>query len=209
MVGDRMTPAIPFRDTFWNVPIWGRVALYVGGAVAIAIFAYGTWQRIQGIRQGGPEARFDRIPERLLLVGKHVLGQARVLAQAYPGVMHAVMFWGFLALFIGTVLATIDWDITLPLFGYKLLKGDFYLFYELVLDLFGLFFVVGLAMAVYRRFVVRPARIDPTAHFAWVLTLLLAINVTGFVMEACRLAAVKPWWGPWSLSSDSSSWLWG
>ncbi len=72
------------------------------------------------------------------------------------------------------MLATIDWDITLPLFGYKLLKGDFYLAYELILDLFGLFFVIGLGMAVYRRFVVRPARIDPTAHFAWVLTLLFA-----------------------------------
>jgi len=25
--------------------------------------------------------------------------------------MHAIMFWGFLALLTGTVLATIDWDI--------------------------------------------------------------------------------------------------
>ena len=79
-----------------------------------------------------------------------------MLSQAYPGVMHAIMFWGFLALFMGTVLATIDYDITLPLFGYKLLKGDFYLFYETVLDLFGLFFVIGLGMAVWRRFVLRP-----------------------------------------------------
>src|SRR5262245_63971565 len=158
-----MSPAIPFRDTFWNIPVWSRVALYVGGAVAIAVFAYGTWQRLQRICQGGPEARFDRIPERLGLVVKHVLGQARTLAQAYPGIMHAVMFWGFLALFMGTVLATIDYDITLPLFGYKLLKGNFYLFYEMVLDLFGLFFVIGLGMAVWRRFVVRPQRVDPTA----------------------------------------------
>jgi Fe-S oxidoreductase len=166
--------------------------------VAVAICAYGIWQRLQRIRVGGPEARFDRVPERLALVAKHVLGQARTLSQAYPGVMHAVMFWGFLALFTGTVLATIDWDITLPLFGYKLLKGDFYLAYELILDLFGLFFVVGLGMAVYRRFVVRPQRIDPTPTFVWALGLLLAINVTGFIMEACRLAVTRPWWGPWS-----------
>src|SRR5438067_2854324 len=112
--------------------------------------------------------------------------------------MHAIMFWGFLALFMGTVLATIDYDIPLPLFGYKLLKGQFYLFYETVLDLFGLFFVIGLGMAVWRRFVVRPARIDPAARFAGVLLLLFVINLTGFVMEACRLAVVKPWWAMWS-----------
>jgi Fe-S oxidoreductase/nitrate reductase gamma subunit len=193
-----MTPSVPFRDTFWNVPAWAQIFVYVGGVVAIAIFAWGVWQRVKLWRGGLPEDRFDRIPDRLTLVARHVLGQARVLSQAYPGIMHATMFWGFLALFMGTVLATVDYDITLPLFGYKLLKGNFYLFYETVLDLFGLFFVVGLGMAVYRRFVVRPQRIDPTAKFAYVLALLFVINVTGFIMEACRLAVVRPSWGPWS-----------
>jgi Fe-S oxidoreductase/nitrate reductase gamma subunit len=193
-----MNPSVPFRDTFWNVPAWAQVALYVGAVVAVAVLVYGTWQRIQLWRRGGPEARLDRIPDRMKLVARHALGQVRTLSEAYPGIMHAIMFWGFLALFLGTVLATIDYDITLPFFGVKLLKGTFYLLYETVLDLFGLFFVIGLGMAVYRRFVVRPPRIDPTAHFAWVLALLFVINASGFVMEACRIAAVKPAWGPWS-----------
>jgi Fe-S oxidoreductase len=190
--------AVPFRDTFWNVPGWAQVAIYVGGLIAVAIFAYGFWQRIALWRAGRPENRFDRIPQRLRLVAVHALGQVRTLSQAYPGVMHATMFWGFLALFMGTVLATVDWDITLPLFGYKLLKGPFYLFYETTLDLFGLFFVIGLGMAVWRRFVVRPHRVDPTARFAGVLALLFVINLTGFVMEACRLAVTRPPWAPWS-----------
>ncbi|HEV8614109.1 MAG TPA: heterodisulfide reductase-related iron-sulfur binding cluster [Methylomirabilota bacterium] len=190
--------AVPFRDTFWNVPAWAQLFLYVGGLVAIAIFVYGMWQRVRLWRAGGPEHRLDRIPDRITLVAKHALGQVRTLSQAYPGVMHAIMFWGFLALFMGTVLATIDWDVTLPLFGYKLLKGSFYLVYETVLDLFGLFFVIGLGMAVWRRFVVRPARVDPTARFARVLALLFVINLTGFVMEACRLAVTQPWWARWS-----------
>jgi len=189
---------VPFRDTFWNVPGWAQVALYVGGFVAIAVFAYGVWQRVQLWRQGGPEARLDRIPDRVRLVLVHALGQVRTLSQAYPGVMHATMFWGFLALFMGTVLATIDWDITLPLFGYKLLRGSFYLAYEAVLDLFGLCFVIGLGMAVYRRFVARSPRVDPSARFAYALLVLFVVNVTGFVMEACRIGATQPWWGPWS-----------
>ena len=193
-----MTTSVPFRDTFWNVPGWAQILLYAGGAAAIAIFAYGVWQRVQLWRAGLPDDRFDRMGDRLKLVAKHALGQARVLSQAYPGIMHATMFWGFLALFMGTVLATIDYDITLPLFGVKLLKGTFYLFYETVLDLFGLFFVIGLGMAVYRRFVVRPHRVDPTARFANVLLLLFLINLTGFVMEACRLAVVQPAWARWS-----------
>jgi len=158
-VGSFMTASVPFRDTFWNVPGWAQIALYVGGVIAIAIFVYGMWQRVTLWRRGLPENRLDRIAERLGRVLTHALGQVRTLSQAYPGVMHAIMFWGFLALFMGTVLATLDWDITLPLFGYKLLKGPFYLFYETVLDMFGLFFVIGLGMAVWRRFVESPARV--------------------------------------------------
>ena len=45
---------VPFRDTFWNVPGWAQVALYVGALVAIAVFAYGMWQRITLWRAGGP-----------------------------------------------------------------------------------------------------------------------------------------------------------
>jgi len=194
-----MTPAgVPIRDTFWNVPPLAQNALYLGGLIAVAIFVYGFYQHVRLWRAGRPENRFDNIPQRVKLVAKHALGQARTLSQAYPGIMHAIMFWGFLALFMGTVLATIDYDITLPLWGYKLLKGRFYLFYETVLDLFGLFFVIGLGMAVWRRFVLRPPRVDPTARFAGVLALLFVINLSGFVLEACRLAVTQVWWAPWS-----------
>src|SRR5262249_34268108 len=141
-----MTASVPFRDTFWNVPGWAQIALYVGGLIAVAIFTYGTWQRVMLWRRGLPEHRHDRIPERVRLVLTHALGQVRTLSQAYPGVMHAIMFWGFLALFMGTVLATLDWDITLPLFGYKLLKGPFYLFYHTALPPFLPFLLTRLLM---------------------------------------------------------------
>jgi Fe-S oxidoreductase/nitrate reductase gamma subunit len=194
-----MTPRadVPFRDTFWNVPPWAQFVLYVLSVVALLVFALGLWQRVALWREGKAEKRLDRVPERLRFLLRHGLFQARVLTQRYPGVMHALMFWGFGVLFLGTVLATIDYDITLPL-GFKLLRGPFYLAYELSLDLFGLFFVVGLGLALYRRFVVRPKRVDPTSHFAFALALLFVINVTGFVLEACRLAVVQPWWAPWS-----------
>jgi Fe-S oxidoreductase len=189
---------LPFRDTFWNVPHWAQLALYVGAAIAIAVFVWGLAARVRLWLGGRREMRWDRLPARVGQLIAFGLLQVRVLSQAYPGIMHATIFWGFLALFTGTVLATIDYDITLPLLGVKILKGNFYLFYELVLDLFGLFFVVGLGMACYRRFIKRSARVDPDPKFAYALLILFVINVTGFVMEACRLAVVKPWWAPWS-----------
>jgi Fe-S oxidoreductase/nitrate reductase gamma subunit len=189
---------LPLRDTFWNVPGWAVVGIYVGGAVALAICAWGLYRRVALWREGGPEMRWDRLPERFKALVREVLLQARILTQNYPGIMHATLFWGFLTLFAGTVIATIDWEITRLLFDFRLLQGPFYLFFELTLDLFGVFLTIGLGMAVWRRFVKRPARIEASGKFAYALAVLFVIAVTGFLIEAARLAVTQPPWAAWS-----------
>lgn len=189
---------IPVRETFWNIPAWAVVGVYLGGALAVAIFAWGLYRRIQVWRRGGPEPRWDRIPDRIIKVLREVLFQARILSQPYPGIMHATMFWGFLALFTGTAIATVDWEITRLLFDFRVLQGPFYLLFELTLDLFGLFLLLGLGLAVWRRFVKRPKRIEPAGKFAYALAVLFVIALTGFLIEGARLAVTRPAWGPWS-----------
>jgi Fe-S oxidoreductase/nitrate reductase gamma subunit len=189
---------LPIRETFWNIPPWAIVAVYAGGLLAVGIFVWGVWQRVMLWRRGGPEMRWDHLPVRVGRVLREVLLQTRILSQSYPGIMHATMFWGFLALFIGTALATIDWEIARLLFDARLLKGPFYLAFELTLDVFGLLLLIGLGMASWRRFVRRPARIEATGKFAYALAMLFVIALTGFVIEGCRLAVTQPWWGPWS-----------
>ena len=53
-----MSPDVPFRDTFWNVPVWAQLALYVGGIIAVGVFGYGVWQRVRlwrAEREGPPD----------------------------------------------------------------------------------------------------------------------------------------------------------
>jgi Fe-S oxidoreductase len=189
---------LPVRETFWNIPLWAVVGVYVGGLLASGMFAWGVWKRVQLWRAGGPDDRFDRLGERALGLLREGLFQSRILSQRYPGVMHATMFWGFLALLAGTTLATVDWEITRLLFDWRLLQGRFYLLYELTLDLFGLFFLVGLGMAWYRRFVVRPPRTEASTKFAHALGMLFVIILTGFLIEGARLAVTRPEWAAWS-----------
>ena len=189
---------IPVRETFWNIPAWAVAGVYVGGAIAVAVFAWGLYRRIRVWRRGGPEMRGDRIPERIVKVIREVLFQARILSQPYPGIMHAAMFWGFLALFTGTAIATVDWEVTRLLFDFRVLEGPFYLLFELTLDLFGLFLLVGLGLALWRRFVKRPKRIEPSGKFAYALLVLFVLALTGFLIEGARLAVTQPPWGPWS-----------
>jgi ferredoxin len=190
---------IPYRDSYWNIPLWLRVVMFACMAVSLAVMAYGVWQRARLWRKGRPAAGFDRPGPRLARTFRYAGAQVRVAREAYPAVMHFSIFGAMVLLFLGTVLATIDTDIFEFLLDSKLLQGDFYLLYKLVLDLATLFGFIGLALAVYRRYWVKPTRLNTDWRYNLTFPLLAFILLTGLLVEAFRLAAVQPPWGPWSV----------
>src|SRR5262249_49228031 len=141
------------------------------------------WIRIQAWRKGQGDLPFDHLGERIRRVLKYALGQARVLRDSVPGAMHLAIFAGFTVFFIGTVLADIDQDVTLPLFNIKLLSGSFYLFYKVVLDAFSLIFMVGLGIALWRRIGPRPKKLTYSAGWNFVLFQLWLFVLTGLIIE--------------------------
>ena len=88
-------------------------------------------------------------------------------------------------------------------------KGDFYLLEKVVLDLAALFVLVGLGLAVYRRYVVKPDRLNTDWRFNFTLPLLAFIILTGLFVEALRLAAMQPAWAPYSVVAYPLSLLFG
>ena len=195
---------MPVRETFWNIPHWAEIGQYVLAAGAMVVFLYGVLRRVRRWRMGQPEARSDRIGHRLLGTLTHAVAQVRTAKEAYPGLMHLTLFWGMAALAIGTALATIDWDVTHLFFDFQFLTGGFYVVYELILDILGLAVLVGLGMAIYRRYIVRPPRLqaEPARAAPWddgvVLGGLALVAVTGYLVEGLRIAVAKPDWAPWS-----------
>ncbi len=168
--------------------------MYASMAVALLVFAYGIWRRLRIWRLGRRHIVWDHLGERFRRLGAAFL-QATVLRRPFPGVMHALVFFGFLVLFAATVVVFIDSDLAV-----KIDHGAFYLGFEsLTVDLFGAFFLVGLGIAVYRRYVMRPwylERREP--HDALLLAPLFAIALTGFGLEGLRLAATDDRWAHWS-----------
>jgi Fe-S oxidoreductase/nitrate reductase gamma subunit len=195
---------MPVRETFWNIPHWIEIGSYLLGIAAVLVFLFGVWLRVRRWRLGKPEKRTDRLGERITSLIVHAIGQVRTAREAYPGIMHLAIFWGMAALFLGTVLATVDWDVTHLFFGFQFLKGSIYVIYELVLDILGVFLLVGLGMAVYRRYVSRPARLQnlPIKRLAWddmyALGMLGLIALSGYLVEGLRIAVIQPEWAPWS-----------
>ena len=182
------------RPVFWNVPHWAEVAQYGLGALTAIIFIAGVCWHLRKWWLGKPEPSTQSLFERVKNLMLNGLFQWRLSSDGYASAMHLMIFWGMVLLFIGTAVATVDLDFTNLFFDFQILQGGFYSLFELVLDVFGVLLIVGLAMAFYRRYAARPERLrTPVAGISkWdgypFLLVLFLIAVTGFVIEGLRIA---------------------
>jgi heterodisulfide reductase subunit C len=182
----------PTREIYWNISgVW---LMYVLLIPALLAFAYGLYRHYRLWRLGKPEPRFDHVVWRIKGLLIYAFGQARLLSHCFSGLFHTLIFSGFVILFIGTVVVFIHED-----FGLRIMQGNFYLFFQsLTLDVFGLFSVFGVLIALYHRYFYKPSRYDTTRQDSVILALLLAILLTGFMIEGLRIVATQDPWSYWS-----------
>ncbi len=180
------------REILWNIHhVWIMYALLVP---TVAVCGYGFYRRIRLWRKGSPENRFDRPAERIKLLVQYAGLQLRTWRQAYPGTFHALIFWGFVVLFIATVVVMIDYD-----FGIPIMKGRFYLYFQsLFVDSFGALAIIGVTMAGLRRWILRPKQLVYTTESTLILLAIFAMLITGFLVEGWRIAATNDPWASWS-----------
>ncbi|HEY1015385.1 MAG TPA: (Fe-S)-binding protein [Herpetosiphonaceae bacterium] len=183
---------IAVREIYWNLPKeLAEIFLYVTAIAALSVMFYKIYQDVLLWRKGHSMVRSANFGNRLWLTATEIFGQKRVLRDRVPGVMHTFIFYGFLALFIGTDIIAAEADFTIPIAGEqagKILTGGFYKYYETILDVMGLVFFIGLAWAAVRRYKVKPNRLDNRRTDAWVLGSMIFIAVGGYLIEGLRLA---------------------
>ncbi|HPV42000.1 MAG TPA: heterodisulfide reductase-related iron-sulfur binding cluster [Spirochaetota bacterium] len=167
--------------------------------IAFFYLAYSVIQRVLIWRKGQPELRTDYPEKRILAVIKYVILQAKILRESFAGIMHASLFFGFVALAGVTFFIFVKDDFTELFFHWNFIIGNFYLIWSLVADLAGAVVLVGLGMAIYRRYVTKPTRLDTKPIDTFALVLISIIIVTGFTSEAMRIALSNfPEWEVWS-----------
>jgi len=179
------------RELYWNVGHGVVLPMYLLVAVAFGLLVWGIWQRSGYWRQGKPLNRFDHYDERVRRMFSEALGQERVFRVRDGGIYHALFFWSFLVLFIGTLLVMLQADLITPLLQVNLLQGEFYKAFSLVLDLAGLAAIVMLAGLFIRRFIIQPKGLETTNDDYRVHALLFAVLISGFLIEGARMAATE------------------
>lgn len=187
-----MVPAgeVATRELYWNIS--GHLWLYAVFAVALAIFIYGFYQQYLLWRLGKTELRTDEIGRRLKTMVTQTFGHTRILRDKLPGWMHFFLFWGFVIMVFGTTVVFLQADLGLQIF-----YGNFYLVLSLALEFAGLFALIGVLVFAWRRYVVKPDRLDNRNDDGWALLLIGVIIVTGFVVEGLRISATNDPWYAW------------
>lgn len=179
------------RELYWNVGRHAVLPMYVLFFLTLAVMLHGFYRRIPVYRQGKQLNRFDRVPERIRLLLTGMLLQARVLRVAGPGALHALFFWSFCVLFLGTLLVMAQADFTQPVLGSAFLTGAFYELFSLTLDVAGALAALMLGGLLIRRFIIRPEGLETTRDDYLVHVLLFGVLLTGFFTEGVRMAATE------------------
>jgi Fe-S oxidoreductase len=201
------------RETFANLPTWAIAFWYFLIFVSVVVFGWGIYRLARKYRRGRGEVALNRPLERLGRTAKVVLTHSWIRRRdPLAGIGHLFVFYGFLVLFVGTAILAVQDDLLEPA-GFVFFEGWFYQAYSLFLDVFGALLVVGLGIMAVRRGILRPFRLgyervdrapgeEPARPYAagdWLfLGLLFYLALSGFLLEAFRIAETDPPFEKWS-----------
>jgi Fe-S oxidoreductase/nitrate reductase gamma subunit len=191
------------RDPFFGVLPAPLVLL---GAVGLAggLFLASAGRLFGLLRLGGPARRTDRPLERTWGFVQHVLGQGRLLTEPYSGVMHALIFWGFLVITVMTaalLLTGLVPGLELPFISQNPVL-------LVAVETFQALVLVGLGLAFFRRLVLRPRRLNYNADAYIVLTLITVLMATAFLATSTLIAYAPQPWQRWAYISWALAPLW-
>ncbi|MFP4030691.1 MAG: (Fe-S)-binding protein [Desulfococcaceae bacterium] len=165
--------------------------------VGIALFTYIMAKRLAPLVLSAPDKRFNRIPERISAVLKWWLAQWKQPRYRTAGVLHILLFAGFLILSvrsISLVFLGVSDEFVFPGLG-----GGLGHVYSLLKDYAATLVFVAAAIAAVRRGYFKPARYavperygkDHTAEAVFILALIMALIVTESLFEATGIAAAR------------------
>jgi heterodisulfide reductase subunit C/nitrate reductase gamma subunit len=214
------------RPVFFDVPTAVKVAFYASVATMLIVVGWLASLRVRNYERGVPDNRrtTKKNAKRRFEDFRAGVWMQTLMRDPAAGIMHSCIYFGFLGLFMATVILEIDHQLPGSL---KFLHGSVYEAYAFGADLAGVVFLIGIGWAIVRRYIQRPyrIRIKTKPEDAVILGTFLLIGVSGFLTEAARIALLgRPAFEKWSfigypLSSlvdtwtvsglrDAHRWLW-
>ena len=142
--------------------------------VTLVSFLYEVWRRLRIVFKGRDSLPFDRFGARAWRVFKEVFLHEKVIKDRFwPGLMHALVFWGFIVFGLVTI------DHFAIGFGHPIMNEQTHTYYSYIVIPFSILVLIGIGSLTYRRFITRPkvlGKISPTSGLVALFISLLMIT---------------------------------
>jgi len=156
-------------------------------AIGLVIFIYEIIFYTKLLKLFKSEKRYDNIGARIGRLCKFVFGQRRLLDQLVMGSAHFMIFWGFVIISFATLnfFGKGIWSgFELPILGSSLHKPFLFL-----VDLFSLLVLVGIIIALIKRYIIRAKRMSMGLEPLIILVLIGGLMVFDLLSDAFNMAA--------------------
>ena len=154
---------------------------------ALSLFTYNLLRIRSYLMLGRSENRFSEVGKRIWKVLGIGIGQAKIFRDPVAGLMHAMIFWGFLVLITAVMEAFIQGFYS----GFSLgMLGAISQVFFASQDLFGLLVILSVLYALFRRYVLQPKRLqgdgNTNADATFILCLIMGVMLTMFGVNATK-----------------------
>jgi Fe-S oxidoreductase/nitrate reductase gamma subunit len=187
------------QDVFLNdiyLPI--IIGVLVFTVPLLVVFGLGFLRRYRLWKLGQPDDRSGNWWQRLVTTLAVAVTQVRIVnrKELYPGIMHALIFGGAAVLILGKIIRLFSY-----LTGIDIPPQAVYLYASWASEAGAVLLIIGGILAVIRRYVFRPQRLDNKPEDSLIYIWIFVIVLTGFMAKGYRIAVgdVSPTdWTAWS-----------
>ncbi len=169
------------------------IALAFCTLIAIGIFVRRVWELWLLLNLGKGKLPMDELGKRIKSVMVNVFGQKSVVKER-SGIGHFFIFWGFLIVTFGTIEGFVAGFFHGFSFAFL---GPIYPIMNTAQDFMAFAVLVAIAVALYRRIVIQPLRLQgPPAHKREAFIILGMISLLMVCFFAMRAIEPKPGYTP-------------
>ncbi len=152
--------------------------------ISFSAFGYTFFKILNVLRSAKKIDRFDKIAERLQITLLVAFGQSKILRKPVAGLLHALVWWGFLVITIGTIEMMID-----GVAGTERILGFLGPVYDIVIasgEIFAAIIIISVFIFLARRYITKPKRfiapemkpsskMDATVILLMIFTLMVSL----------------------------------
>ena len=183
---------------FWNVPVFIQKSLYPLATVTMVVFFLGFWIRANIWSLGSDT---DNSLRGMGTIGLLYISIAKIFSSEcifasrvfrfsiLRGLILVGIMWGFILLFIGTVLRGVHYYGSD--YGFHFLVEDVWLWFSLTLDVGGGALLIGVIYSLFRRYLFPPKQMITSLIDGGFLIWLFLVIFTGFLMEGARIVGMN------------------